>query len=61
MILLARADTALYVGRSACWMAIGCWPLVVASPWWIAPWPFWLVLASLGLLLGALMKALSEL
>ena len=61
MIFLARAKTAFYVGRSVFWMAIGCWPLIAASPWWVAPWPVWLILASLGLFLGALMNALSEL
>ena len=61
MILLARDKTLLYVGRSVFWMVIGCWPVIVASPWSVAPWPVWLILASIGLFVGALMKALSKL
>jgi hypothetical protein len=60
MILLARATTVAHVGRTIFWAAIGCWPLIAASPWWVAPWIVWLILGLLGVYLGALMLALSE-
>lgn len=60
MILLARPSAALYIGRTVFWIAIGCWPLIAASPWWVAPWPAWLLLAMFGHLLGSLMIALGE-